>query len=114
MPYTKGKLFRLFPKGEIVKSATRAVIPAIVDKEICDFLKLQYHPNYFVANWFEVIGTEIIGGKPIGSLALRAAVKLAALQAQQQNCKDEAVYLRKIIDYLEERYTSEVVEGKDD
>src|SRR5438309_572623 len=77
-----------------------------IDEEVCTLLGAEVHPKFYggtgdnAFNWFDTIGYQIACGKSLGSSELREYYTTSSLW------KEELPVILKIMDYLEENYTS--------
>lgn len=91
------------------KETKKPVSLSAIDESICkDVLNVPVHQRRYGGgdapgnfNWFDTIGFHIAIGKPLGSPELRNHFLESSLWAE------EKPLIIKILDYLEEHYTSE-------
>lgn len=94
--------FQLFPKG-----STTAISLNKLDEEICEILNVPVHPKHYgggfvegAFNWFDTIGFTIAMGKSLEEGEVREHYRNSDLW------QEELPVIEKILDYLEENYTS--------
>ena len=92
--------FALTKKGEKEPTTLNTI-----DKELCELLGVEVHPQYYVAGWYNCIGF-LIATKDecvLGSQELRNAVEEWFSDGDDNERKEDML---KMLAYLEENYTS--------
>lgn len=93
----------------ISKASKEAVSLSKIDEEICNLLGVEVHENLYGGgyvkgsfNWFDIIGFRISTNNDnnLGQPALREYYKESTIW------KEDLPVINKILDYLEENYTS--------
>lgn len=93
--------FQLVKKGEKEPTALNAI-----DEELCAHLGVGVHPKKWVRGWYNAIGFALALGKSWEQMREIFLPPIPAGNVMNDEEKADREEMAKIIDYLEEHYTS--------
>lgn len=112
------KLPKFYPVGTDLENVvpTMAISPSRIDKAICDKFGYEYDRNKFVANWYMLVGSELLahekrGGSSLKNAAQNVADNMVYFSAKNTGEEEESKVLLNVLEYLETNYVCRVEEG---